>query len=142
MSVADSMYRFLRWTVRTLVDPLRIDDDMHQFTLAIPEAQTTTVDSVQGWSNRPPAVLECPGCGAAIAQRRARIDIDCPECHRTFKPHDFSKLELLELTCPRCETAMDHGTRHPNVFDIPEWATCRECQYHWDLDHWFRMAAR
>lgn len=142
MSAAATAYRYLKGFYEFLVDPLRIDEDLATFTLSIPDAQTTTVDSVQGWSNRPAAVVVCPGCGAEIPQRQPSHDIDCPNCYRTFKPHDFGDLELRRMTCPRCDCEMYHGIRHPNVFDIPEWATCPECQYHWDLTHWFRRPRR
>lgn len=121
-----------------LVDPLRADDEVTHFTLAIPDAQTTTVDSVQGWQHRPAALVRCPGCDAQIPQRRSSHDLDCPNCYRTFGAHEFGDLELLGLVCPRCNTEMQHGIRHPNLFSVPEWATCPDCQYHWDLDHWFR----
>lgn len=137
MSAVDSTVRILKKLVHFLIDPLRIDDEEASFTLGIPEAQTTTVDSVQGWSKRPPAVIECPGCGADIYQARSTRNIDCPECHRTFKSHDFPDMKLVGLICPRCTAEMKHGIRHPSVFDIPEWATCQECQFHWDLTHWY-----
>lgn len=142
MSTAGWTYRFVKGVYEFLVGPLRIDESEETFTLSIPEAQTTTVDSVQGWSERPPAVLECPGCTAEITQRRSSTDIDCPNCYRSFKPHDFGHVELLRMTCPRCDSEMYHGIRHPNVFDIPEWATCPDCQYHWDLSHWFTRKPR
>jgi Zn finger protein HypA/HybF involved in hydrogenase expression len=137
MAAVESTYEFIKYVVDRLVDPLRADETIKHFTLAIPEAQTTTVDSVQGWANRPPAVVRCAGCGTEIPQRRARSDIDCTYCYRTFGDDRFGELELLSMHCPRCATEMDHGRRHPKVFDVPEWATCPECQYHWDLNHWF-----
>jgi len=30
---------------------------------------------------------------------------------------------------------MVHGQRHPKRFDIPEWATCHACRYHWEFEH-------
>ncbi|NIS34045.1 MAG: hypothetical protein GWN07_26060, partial [Actinobacteria bacterium] len=101
----------------------------------MPEAQTTTVDSVQGWQNRPAAVVSCGGCEAEIHQASSSANLDCPNCYREYSAFEFDELELLRMTCPRCETKMYHGTRHPNVFSIPEWATCPDCQYHWDLSH-------
>ena len=138
MSVGATTYRVLKSVLDRVIDPLRADESITHFTLSIPEAQTTTVDSVQGWQRRPPAVLRCSGCQTEITQHRARTTIDCPYCFRTFSDDEFSDLELLDLVCPRCETAMNHGRRHPQVFDIPEWATCPDCQYHWDLNHWYR----
>lgn len=137
MAAGSAPYRVLRRLFDRLVEPLKVDETMRNFTLAIPDAQTTTVDSVEGWSNRPPAVVLCTGCDAQIYQRRATNDIDCPNCYRVSKPFDFSEHELLGLVCPRCSTEMQHGIRHPNVLDVPEWATCPDCQFHWDLDHWF-----
>lgn len=142
MAAGATTYRLLRQLVETLVEPLRADHELENFSLAIPDVQTTTVDSVQGWSNRPAAILRCPGCGAQIPQRRSSYTIDCPNCYRDFSSDQFSELDLLGLVCPRCNTEMSHGIRHPNVFDIPEWATCPDCQYHWDLDHWFRRQKR
>lgn len=142
MSSGASAIQLLKRLLVVLIEPLRADDDIEHFTLAIPEAQTTTVDSVQGWSNRPPAVLRCAGCRVEVPQRRSSSDIDCPNCYRSFKPDAFSELELLAMVCPRCNTEMYHGIRHPNLFDVPEWATCPDCQYHWDLDHWFRRVKR
>lgn len=137
MASGATAYDVLKLVVEKLVDPLRADETITHFTLAIPEAQTTTVDSVQGWENRPPAVLRCSGCGTEIEQRRSRSPIDCTYCYREFSGDEFGELELLAMICPRCDTEMDHGRRHPMLFDIPEWATCPECQYHWDLNHWF-----
>lgn len=142
MSAATKTYRYLRTILIALIEPLKADDEITHFTLSIPDAQTTTVDSVQGWSNRPAALLRCPGCAAQIPQRQSSARIDCPNCFREFGFDEFSDLELLGMVCPRCNTEMDHGIRHPNLFDIPEWATCPDCQYHWDLDHWFRRRKR
>lgn len=142
MSTAAWSVRLLKSAYEFLVDPLRIDDTEETFTLSIPEAQTTTVDSVQGWSNRPAAVVRCDGCEAEISQRRSSSAIDCPNCYRQYRSREFGDLELLRMICPRCDTDMYHGTRHPNVFSIPEWATCPDCQYHWDLAHWFHRKPR
>lgn len=137
MTTSRRIYGFCRRILSAVVDPLRVDDTPEQFTLCIPEAQTTTVDSVQGWGKRPPAALECPDCGGRMHQRAPIDDIDCTECWRTFDNEAFPDLALLTMVCPRCGTDMEHGTRHPNVFDVPEYATCMACQYHWDLDHWY-----
>ncbi len=137
MGSALAVYRALKQLLVKLVEPLRADESITHFTLAIPEAQTTTVDSVQGWQRRPPAVLRCAGCGTEVSQRRATSAIDCTNCYRTFPADEFADLELLAMVCPRCDAEMDHGIRHPMLFDHPEWATCPDCQYHWDLDHWF-----
>lgn len=137
MASGATAWGVLKSIVDKLVDPLRADDSIEHFTLAIPEAQTTTIDGVQGWNRRPPALLECPGCGTEIRQHRSNRNIDCSYCYREFQPDQFAELELLGMICPRCDADMRHGVRHPQLFDIPEWATCPDCQYHWDLDHWF-----
>lgn len=137
MTVTARLYRLVKLALQKLIDPLRVDDELRNFTLSIPEAQTTTVDSVQGWRKRPPAVLECPGCEAPMHQQRSTSEIVCSNCWRSFSDDKFSEHKLLDMICPRCEAEMDHGIRHPMVFDKPEWATCPDCQYHWDLDHWF-----
>ena len=137
MAAVGTAYSALKLLAEKLIDPLRADETITHFTLSIPDAQTTTVDSVQGWENRPPATLRCAGCSTEIEQARSRHEIDCPYCYRTYPAEDFGELELLSMTCPRCETAMDHGRRHPRMFDVPEYATCPSCQYHWDLNHWF-----
>lgn len=125
--------RFLSW----IVDPLRADESITQFTLSVPEAQTTTVDSVQGLRNRPPLVVECPGCTGKIVQPHAYERFDCQHCFRDWPSGSLEEFELIAMVCPRCESDMQHGRRHPQVFDVPEWATCPNCQFHWDLTHWF-----
>lgn len=137
MGTPTTIYRALRSLLDRLIDPLRADENITQFTLSVPEAQTTTVDSVQGMSKRPPAVLRCPGCESEMYQMRSMDTIDCGGCWRDFRDDEFSEFELVTMICPRCESSMDHGRRHPKVFDKPEWATCPSCQYHWDIDHWF-----
>jgi Zn ribbon nucleic-acid-binding protein len=132
------VFNAVKHLVHVIVEPLRKDESLEHFTLAIPEAQTTTVDSVQGWQNRPPAVLECPGCGSEMRQHNAIGPIACQSCWREFPSEEFADHELLAMICPRCDADMHHGRRHPQMFDIPEWATCPDCQYHWDLDHWFK----
>lgn len=137
MGTGSTVYRVLKRVFVKLVEPLRADNAVKQFTLSIPEAQTTTVDSVQGWQKRPPAILRCPGCEAQMHQYHSMGLIDCSECWREFREDEFADHELLAMVCPRCNSVMDHGIRHPRTFDVPEWATCPNCQYHWDLDHWF-----
>lgn len=137
MGAATTIYRVLRAVLERLVDPLRADENITQFTLSVPEAQTTTVDSVQGKQKRPPAVLLCPGCESEMYQMRAMDTIDCRGCWREFREDEFADLELVSMVCPRCESGMNYGRRHPRAFDRPEWATCPDCQYHWDIAHWF-----
>lgn len=137
MAAQTSIFHALRSLLDRVVDPLRRDETITHFTLAVPEAQTTTHGGVHGVQRRPPVVLGCPGCGAEIHQRRAIDSIDCPNCWREYAEDEFDDLELISMRCPRCDAEMNHGRRHPHVFDRPEWATCPECWYHWDLDHWF-----
>lgn len=126
----------LRWLGDRLVDPLRVDDD-ERFRLSMPETQTTTVDGGLGWQKRPPAILECPRCGSDIHHHRSREPIDCPRCVAEFGSGEFPDLNLRYLVCPVCESRMEHGRRHPGQVDVPEWATCNECRYHWEYDHFF-----
>jgi Zn finger protein HypA/HybF involved in hydrogenase expression len=120
---------------RRLIEPLREDDDLENFRLSIPETQTTTIDGDTGWAKRPPAVLRCPRCEEEFYHHHARDAINCPHCVAEFDPEDFPDLELLYMTCPRCKSRMDHGQRHPNAFDVPEWASCNGCRYHWEFKH-------
>lgn len=131
------MIETLKTIVNKLIDPLREDEDIKHFTLAVPDAATTTYEGGVGWPKRPPATVKCPGCGAEIYQHRARHTIDCPNCYREFNPDQFSEFELLSMSCPKCKNEMDHGRRHPSVLDIPEWATCHNCRYHWEFTHDF-----
>jgi len=132
-----TVYRYLKRGFDVLVSPLRPDESITQFTLSVPEAQTTTVDSVQGIHNRPPVVVACRECNESIVQHQALDRIDCGNCWQDYPADDVGDLEVLGMVCPRCEADMQHGRRHPEVFDVPEWATCPDCQYHWDLAHWF-----
>lgn len=129
------VFRRLRWVVDAVVDPLRADPDANQFRLDIVEAQTTTIEGDVGWGNRPPARLRCPRCGADIDQLDSLADIDCPSCVARFSHEEFPDLEFQHFVCPICGSRMEHGTRHPYRLDIPEWATCHSCQYHWDFKH-------
>ncbi|PSP98260.1 hypothetical protein BRC94_08880 [Halobacteriales archaeon QS_5_70_17] len=103
--------------------------------LSIPESQTTTIDGDIGWSDRPSAVLACPECDCEIYQHRPTTTIDCPECWFQLSYEEFPELDLLYLQCSVCGAAMDHGRRHPKQYDVPEWATCEACRYHWELEH-------
>lgn len=134
-SIARTVFGALKHVGHLLVEPLRVDDDLKEFTLSIPEAQTTTVDGDIGWARRPPAGVRCPNCDGEIHQRQAIDAIDCPRCVGEFGPEEFPEFELLYLCCPVCRTRMDHGNRHPNTIDAPEWATCSACRYHWEFDH-------
>lgn len=68
-------------------------------------------------------------------QHNPRDDIDCPHCVFELSYQEFSDLELLHMTCPVCKSQMIHGQRHPDRFEIPEWATCNGCRYHWEFRH-------
>lgn len=127
----------LRSLGEMLVDPLRANDDMENFRLSMPETHTTTIDGAVGWAKRPPAVLECPRCGDDITQAVAREAIDCPHCVAEFSYEEFPQMELKYMVCPVCESQMDHGQRHPERLDVPEWATCNDCRYHWEFKHFF-----
>lgn len=129
--------RIVRWLGERLVAPLRAADEPNAFRLSSAETHTTTVDGDTGWTHRPPATVRCPECDAAILQADARDRIDCPECAAAFPFDRFDDFELLGLTCPVCRSSMEHGRRHPGTFDIPEWATCHACQYHWELKHFY-----
>jgi len=127
----------LRWLAERLIAPLRTDDSPNKFRLSSVETHTTTIDGDTGWAYRPPATLRCPECAAGILQADSRAPVDCPECRVELPPDRFTELELVGLTCPVCRTPMQHGQRHPNAFDVPEWATCPNCQYHWEFKHFY-----
>ncbi|MFB6224102.1 MAG: hypothetical protein ABEH86_10590 [Haloarcula sp.] len=129
------LFSKLRWVGERLVAPLRTGDGPNKFRLSSVDTATTTYDGDIGWASRPPATVECPRCEAEIFQHHARDSIDCPRCVGEFSHDEFSDLELLSLTCPVCKNRMEHGQRHPQQFDIPEWATCRQCRYHWEFEH-------
>lgn len=134
---ARPLLEFLWRTLDRVVDPLRSDEDLQHFTLAIPEAHTTTIHGDTGWPTRPPAILACPDCEADVYQHRSRDPIDCSECWWETPAEQFADVELRYLRCPECGNRMDHGRRHPGVLDVPEWATCERCRYHWELGHFY-----
>jgi len=136
-AVGSRLFASLRWLVTRLVAPLRTDDDPNKFRLSSVETHTTTIDGDTGWAYRPPATLRCPECATGILQADSRDRIDCPRCRIDLPPERFTDLELLALTCPICRTRMQHGQRHPEAFDVPEWATCENCQYHWEFKHFY-----
>jgi hypothetical protein len=126
-----------KWVCGRLIAPLKAADEPNAFRLSSVETHTTTIDGDTGWAHRPPATVRCPECAAAILQADPRDAIDCPECAAAFPPDRFTDLELLTLTCPVCRATMEHGRRHPRTFDVPEWATCHHCQYHWEFEHFY-----
>jgi hypothetical protein len=134
---SESLLDLLKRLAHRLVDPLRADDELENFTLSIPETQTTTVDGDIGWAKRPPATLQCPNCESEVHQHDWRDDIDCTRCTTTYSYDEFAELELLYLTCPVCNNGMEHGQRHPDAIDLPEWASCHHCRYHWEFAHDF-----
>lgn len=126
----EKLTRVVRWL---LAPP--DGDGPKTFTLAVPDAQSTFKRGAVGWANRPPARVRCPTCGEAFVHRRAMDIISCPRCRFERHPDEFDSLELLGLTCPECEDDLNHGVRHPHLFDDPQWAACRRCQYHWEYLH-------
>lgn len=120
---------------KRVVDPLRRGEGPNKFRLSMVDTATTTFHGSVGWANRPPAMLECPQCGTDVRQDTAYEEIDCPRCTAAFPPDEFDRLSLLYMECPACRGRMFHGQRHPDRFDVPEWATCDDCRYHWEFEH-------
>jgi len=118
-----------------VLDPPWTKDGPKNFTLAVPEAHSTFKRGDVGWPKRPPAVVQCPKCTTSFTHEFANDYIDCPTCHFQRPPDDFDELEILALVCPNCDRELDHGVRHPNMMDVPEWASCIDCQYHWEYQH-------
>lgn len=125
----------LKWLVERVIAPLQTSDGPNQFRLSSAETATTTYDGDTGWKKRPPATVKCSRCGDEILQHHAWDDIDCPQCVASFDYDEFTDLELLSMTCPVCNSTMEHGQRHPERIDLPEWATCNDCRYHWEFKH-------
>jgi hypothetical protein len=125
----------VKWVGKRIIAPLQTGDGPNQFRLSSAETATTTYDGDVGWKKRPPAVLECPRCERQILQHHAWDDIDCPNCVASFDREDFSDLKLVSMTCPVCKNVMQHGQRHPEQVNFPEWATCDDCRYHWEFKH-------
>jgi Zn finger protein HypA/HybF involved in hydrogenase expression len=133
--IVRTIFSALKHVGHLLVEPLRADDNLESFTLSIAETQTTTIDGDIGWVRRPPAAVKCPKCDSEIQQLQAIDTIDCSRCVGEFSPEQFPEFELLYLRCPVCRTRMEYGNRHPNAIDVPEWATCNACRYHWEFAH-------
>ncbi len=133
------MVATVKRSVTRLIDPLRTSNDP-SFRLSSPETHTTTADGGVGWAQRPPAFLRCPNCDSGIRQMDPRDTIDCQRCVASFSHEDFPALELVYLQCPECRAQMEHGQRHPDTFDVPEWATCHECRHHWEFQHSYGAA--
>jgi hypothetical protein len=138
--VIDRLQVVFDWCKRVydaLAEPLRKDPDAPSFRLSSPETHTTTIDGDVGWGNRPPARLHCGRCDALVDQPSSLDDIDCDSCVAEYSHEAFTELELAYLVCPVCGDRMEHGQRHPEAFDVPEWATCHSCRYHWEFGHSF-----
>jgi hypothetical protein len=133
--VAHYVFDTLKAVVGRMVKPLGGEEGSRAFRLSSPETQTTTNDGDVGWARRPPAQVICPTCGSGVRQADSRQDIDCSHCVATFTHESFPELELDYLLCPVCRSRMEHGQRHPEQFDVPEWATCHQCRYHWEFKH-------
>ncbi|MFB6297787.1 MAG: hypothetical protein ABEH56_04630 [Salinirussus sp.] len=129
------LFGTIRGVVEAIIRPLRRGEGPNKFDISAAETATTTYDGDVGWSKRPPAVLQCPQCDSEILQHHAHDGIDCPRCTAEFSYEEFGDLELIHMGCPRCKKQMIHGQRHPEKFDIPEWATCNDCRYHWEFKH-------
>lgn len=135
LSAIAAAYERLKWVGDRLIAPFRRGEGPNKFRLSSPDTATTTYDGSVGWSNRPPATLECPRCESDIVQQRGYDRIDCPRCVAQFEYSEFGDLTVRYFTCPVCRSRMIHGQRHPDQFDIPEWATCNGCRYHWEFKH-------
>ena len=117
--------------------PLKRSEGPNKFRLSSMDTATTTYEGDTGWARRPPATVACDRCGSEIFQHNALDDIDCPRCVAEYDHDEFGTLALVELTCPVCRSRMEHGKRHPERFDIPQWATCTQCRYHWEFKHFY-----
>jgi Zn finger protein HypA/HybF involved in hydrogenase expression len=131
----NALFRAVKRAGGRVAAPLRRNGGPNKFDLSSVDTATTTYEGDEGWAKRPPATLECPQCGGEILQHSAGDTIDCPHCVAEFGYEEFTELELLYLSCPVCRSRMLHGQRHPERFDIPEWATCDSCRYHWEFKH-------
>ncbi|MBB6646662.1 hypothetical protein H5V44_10260 [Halobellus sp. MBLA0160] len=136
----ESLLVVVRWLRRAglrILAPLQKNPDNAGFRLSSPETSTTTIDGDVGWGSRPPAMLRCSRCDSDVVQRHPHDDIDCPRCVAEHSHEEFTDLELQYLRCPVCGDEMEHGQRHPESIDVPEWATCHSCRYHWEFRHDF-----
>lgn len=125
----------LKRCVLFVLDPPWQREGPDNFTLAVSESHSTFKRGDVGWPNRPPAVVRCPDCDSTFTQMFANDYIDCPDCHFECSPDTFKEMELIGLVCPHCQTELDTGYRHPNLVEVPEWASCTDCQYHWEYQH-------
>jgi len=128
--------RLKRW-VRAALDPPWTRDGPETFTLAVPEAHSAFKAGDEGWSSRPPAVVRCPTCSSLVTHAFADDVVACSTCSWECSPDEFPALELVALVCPDCRRQLDYGVRHPSLVEVPEWASCTSCQYHWEYQHDF-----
>lgn len=136
------MLKTLKRWVWFILDPPWTKDGPETFTMAVPEAHSTFKRGAVGWAKRPPAVIRCPICSNPFTQEFANDFIDCPTCSYQRSPEDFAETELMALVCPHCQRSLDYGIRHPGMMDRPEWASCTECQYHWEFQHDYADSSR
>jgi Zn finger protein HypA/HybF involved in hydrogenase expression len=129
------LHKLKRAFMLILDPPWTKEEGPETFTMAVPQSHSTFKRGDVGWPKRPPAVVECPSCSTRFTHEFANDYIDCPDCHYERPPDEFADLDLVTLACPHCELALDYGTRHPDMMDVPEWASCTECQYHWEYQH-------
>ena len=125
----------LKRAIMFVLDPPWTRDGPDNFTLAVPEAHSTFKRGDVGWAKRPPAVVECGSCDRTFTHEFANDIVDCPACSFECSPDEIHDLDLVALICPHCQRELDHGIRHPELMDGPEWASCTECQYHWEYQH-------
>lgn len=121
--------------LRTLLTWIVGDSGEVPLTLAIPDARSTFDRGAVGLVQRPPARLRCGSCDREFVHMRGDDMIRCPRCPVERPPERLGDFEILALQCPMCNTDMEHGIRHPNILDAPQWASCPACQYHWELHH-------
>ena len=129
------MIERLKKAAMFILDPPWTKEGPETFTMAVPEAHTTFKRGSVGWAKRPPAVVRCSSCGSSFTHEFANDFIDCPDCHMERSPEEFAEMELVALVCPHCQRELERGIRHPSMMDVPEFASCTECQYHWEYQH-------
>ena len=129
------MLSLLKKCVMFVLEPPWEKEGPETFTLAVPEAHSTFKRGDVGWAKRPPAVVECPTCSSSFTHEFANDFIDCPTCGFESPPDEFGKVDVLMFACPHCQRQLDYGVRHPEMMDFPEWASCTDCQYHWEYQH-------
>lgn len=127
----------LKAVVRFMLDPPWQPEGPHPLTLAIPDARSTFNPGTSGLAARPSADVLCPSCETEFTHEYALEMIRCPKCRFESHPDHFGKLELMRFRCPDCGAEMEYGIRHPNIFTSPQWASCPDCQFHWERRHSF-----